>query len=260
MDRSAHVGTGCGLFFKSVVPTDQAKKVPRPGEFKQAEFTETINVDGKNDLSTKLVFTRSIVRRHRATPSSSTCPTPLPDEAPILVDCGQVTVREDLLAPPEMRTSLLAEKYIRFRDPAYADVAHRRVRSVLDRVRHHHGRGMLSRPTRRSPCPITIENAKDLETLGKVVSELAKKSTETYTTASVSMWKMLAGDEKWDAEKLTKSATKIVGQAAADANNAGMMLQKLVNLATQEDGAKPMTSSTPPPAAGPRGRHVPRVG
>ena len=35
---------------------------------------------------------------------------------------------------------------------------------------------------------------------------------------------MLAGDEKWDAEKLTKSATKIWGQAAADATNAAMML------------------------------------
>ena len=57
--------------------------------------------------------------------------------------------------------------------------------------------------------PTQIENAKDLDTLGKVVSELAKKSADTYTTASVSMWKMLAGDEKWDAEKLTKSVTKI---------------------------------------------------
>jgi hypothetical protein len=76
-----------------------------------------------------------------------------------------------------------------------------------------------------------IQNAKDLETLGKAVTELAKKSTDTYTAASVSVWKMLAGDEKWDAEKLTKSVTKIWGQAAADATNAGMMLQKLAALA-----------------------------
>jgi len=84
--------------------------------------------------------------------------------------------------------------------------------------------------------PNPIDNAKDLDTLGKVVSELAKKSTDTYTTASVSVWKMLAGDEKWDAEKLTKSVTKIWGQAAADATNAGMMVQKLVNLAADGGG------------------------
>jgi len=83
-----------------------------------------------------------------------------------------------------------------------------------------------------------IENAKDLETLGKIVSELAKKSTEQYTTASLSMWKMLAGDEKWDAEKLTKSVTKILGQAAADASNAGMMVTKLANLAAEGGGGK----------------------
>ena len=76
-----------------------------------------------------------------------------------------------------------------------------------------------------------IQNAKDLETLGKAVTELAKKSTDTYTAASVSVWKMLAGDEKWDAEKLTKSATKIWGQAAADATNAAMMVQRLAQLA-----------------------------
>ena len=76
-----------------------------------------------------------------------------------------------------------------------------------------------------------IQNATDLETLGKAVTELAKKSTDTYTAASVSVWKMLAGDEKWDAEKLTKSATKIWGQAAADATNAAMMVQRLAQLA-----------------------------
>lgn len=86
--------------------------------------------------------------------------------------------------------------------------------------------------------PHPIENAKDLETLGKVVSQLAKKSSEQYTTESVNMWKMLAGDEKWDAEKLTKCVTKIVGQAAADASNAGMMLTKLANLAAEGGGGK----------------------
>jgi hypothetical protein len=75
-----------------------------------------------------------------------------------------------------------------------------------------------------------IENANDLATLGNIVSELAKKSTETYTTASVSVWKMLAGDETWDAQKLTQSATKIWGQAAADATNASLMVQRLAAL------------------------------
>jgi hypothetical protein len=87
--------------------------------------------------------------------------------------------------------------------------------------------------------PNPIEDAKDLETLGKAVSLLAKKSTDTYTAASVNVWKMLAGDEAWDAEKLTKSMTKIWGQAAADATNAGMMVQKLVNLAASGRGGSP---------------------
>ena len=78
-----------------------------------------------------------------------------------------------------------------------------------------------------------IQDAKDLETLGKAVTELAKKSTDTYTAASVSMWKILAGDDPWDAEKLTKNATKIWGQAAADATNAAMMLQRLAQLAAK---------------------------
>ena len=87
--------------------------------------------------------------------------------------------------------------------------------------------------------PDPIQDAKDLETLGKVVSELAKKSTETYTTHSVGLWKMLAGDEKWDAEKVTKSATKIWGQAAADATNAAMLLQRLATLAAGAGGGGP---------------------
>jgi hypothetical protein len=85
----------------------------------------------------------------------------------------------------------------------------------------------------------TIENAKDLETLGKVVKALAQKSTETYASASVDLWKMLAGDEKWDPEKLTKSATKIWGQAAADATNAAMMVQRLASLAAAGGGKSP---------------------
>ena len=84
--------------------------------------------------------------------------------------------------------------------------------------------------------PDTIENAKDLETLGKVVGLLAKKSADTYTTASVSIWKILFGEDTWDAAKLTKSATKLWGQAAADATNAAMMLQKLAALAASDEG------------------------
>ena len=84
----------------------------------------------------------------------------------------------------------------------------------------------------------TIEGAKNLETLGKVAQDLAKRSTDTYTTASLSVWKMLAGDETWDMEKLTKSATKIWGQAAADATNAAMLAQKLAKLAASGGGGK----------------------
>ena len=83
-----------------------------------------------------------------------------------------------------------------------------------------------------------INDANDLETLGEVVQALAKRSTDTYTTASLSVWKMLAGDETWDIEKLTKSATKIWGQAAADATNAAMMAQKLAKLAADGGGEK----------------------
>jgi hypothetical protein len=84
-----------------------------------------------------------------------------------------------------------------------------------------------------------IQDAKDLETLGKVASELARKSTETYTTASVGLWKMLAGDEPWSTEKLTKSATKMWGQAAADATNAAMLMQRLATLAAGTGGGSP---------------------
>jgi hypothetical protein len=84
-----------------------------------------------------------------------------------------------------------------------------------------------------------IQDAKDLETLGKVASELARKSTETYATASVGLWKMLAGDEPWSTEKLTKSATKMWGQAAADATNAAMLMQRLATLAAGTGGGSP---------------------
>jgi len=86
--------------------------------------------------------------------------------------------------------------------------------------------------------PNPIEDAKDLETLGKVVTELAKKSTDTYTSASVNVWRMLAGEDTWDAEKLTKSATKIWGQAAADVTNTALMVQRLAALATGGGGTK----------------------
>ena len=111
--------TDCGLFFKSVVPTGAGP--PKTARQFTAEFTETVNVDGRNDLSTKLVFSRSVVYDPPCYALGFNLPDrPLPKGAQILVDCGQVTVREDRNAPPEMRTSLLAEKYIRFADPAYA--------------------------------------------------------------------------------------------------------------------------------------------
>ena len=84
--------------------------------------------------------------------------------------------------------------------------------------------------------PDTIENAKDLETLGKVVGLLAKQSAERYTKASVSMWGILLGEDTWDAEKLTNSATKLWGQAAVDATNAAMVLQKLAGFAARNEG------------------------
>ena len=80
-----------------------------------------------------------------------------------------------------------------------------------------------------------IDDAKDLDTLGQVMRGLAKRSTDTYTRATVSVWKMLAGDETWDMEKLTKNATKIWGQAAADATNAAMIAQRLAKLAADGD-------------------------
>ena len=81
-----------------------------------------------------------------------------------------------------------------------------------------------------------IKDAKDLDALGQVVTLLAKRSTETYTTATVGIWKMLAGDEKWDAEKLTKSVTKIWGQAAVDATNAAMTAQRFATLVADDGG------------------------
>ena len=84
-----------------------------------------------------------------------------------------------------------------------------------------------------------IKDAKDLDTLGLIVTDLAKRSTDTYTAASVSIWKMLVGGETWDMAKLTKSATKIWGQAASDATNAAMMAQRLASLAAKGGGGSP---------------------
>jgi hypothetical protein len=107
----------CGLFFKSVVP----KKLPGPqGDEFCATFRETVNVGDGADLSTDLVFRRSIEGEvlyalEFNLPAGSPTKT-----AKIVVDAGQVTVREDPHAPdPTKRTSMLAEKFIRFKDPAY---------------------------------------------------------------------------------------------------------------------------------------------
>ena len=59
---------------------------------------------------------------------------------------------------------------------------------------------------------------------------------------------LASATRQWDAEKLTKSATKIWGQAAADATNAAMMVQKLATLAAaKDDGGKLVTQGAPPP-------------
>jgi hypothetical protein len=107
----------CGLFFKSVVPKDAPG--PEGDEF-CATFTETINLGDAADLSTDLVFRRSIEGEQLYALEFDLPAGPLPDDAQIEVDAGQVTVREDRLAPdPAKRTTLLAEKFIRFKDPAY---------------------------------------------------------------------------------------------------------------------------------------------
>jgi hypothetical protein len=112
----------CGLFFRSVKPVGTGPS-PTTREF-QAKFTETVNVDGTNDLVTELVFSRTVddARPGPAAPVLYALGFNLPDpppKGPIVVDCGQVTVREDPLAPSGQRTLLLAEKYIRFADAKY---------------------------------------------------------------------------------------------------------------------------------------------
>jgi hypothetical protein len=82
-------------------------------------FTETVCIDETTTLSTDLVFSRSADEPNLYALEFDLPPPPLPAGAAIVVDAGQVTVREDPLAPPALRTSLLAEKYIRFADPAY---------------------------------------------------------------------------------------------------------------------------------------------
>lgn len=108
----------CHLFFKAVVQKQGAMLSATVPEF-SATFTETVYIDGNNTLSTDLVFSRSVDEPHLYA-LEFTLPTPLDPKADILVDTGQVTVREDPYAPTSKRTALLAEKYILFRDPKYA--------------------------------------------------------------------------------------------------------------------------------------------
>ena len=97
------------------------KEEPGPqGDEFCATFTETVNVGDDADLSTDLVFRRSIEGEVLYALEFDLPPGPRPDDAQIVVDAGQVTVREDRLAPdPTKRTAMLAEKFIRFEDPAY---------------------------------------------------------------------------------------------------------------------------------------------
>ena len=100
-----------------MVPKEQPG--PQGDEF-CATFTETVNVGDDADLSTDLVFRRSIEGKVLYALEFDLPPGALPEEAKIVVDAGQVTVREDPHAPdPTKRTSMLAEKFIRFKDPAY---------------------------------------------------------------------------------------------------------------------------------------------
>jgi hypothetical protein len=107
----------CHLFFKTVAQKPGVTAATAP-EF-SATFTETVFVDGTTTLSTDLVFSRTVDGERLYALEFDLPPGPLPDTAAIVVDAGQVTVREDPNAPPARRTALLAEKYIRFADPAY---------------------------------------------------------------------------------------------------------------------------------------------
>jgi hypothetical protein len=111
--------TDCSLFFKSV-ELKAGQSVPADATEFEGTFTETVCVDGDSTLSTDLVFRRS-VQGTDLYALEFDLPTPVATDAEIVVDAGQVTVRHDENAPPERATSLLAEKYILFDDPAFAD-------------------------------------------------------------------------------------------------------------------------------------------
>jgi len=108
----------CHLFFKSVAPK-AGVPVPTGRSFDSTVFREVVSVDGDSELSTNLVFSRTVEDPHLYATEFDLPPPPLPDDAEIVVDAGQVTVREDPLAPPARRTTCLAEKYIRFADTAF---------------------------------------------------------------------------------------------------------------------------------------------
>jgi hypothetical protein len=108
----------CHLFFKSVAPPAGAP-APTGRTFDNTLFREVVSTGGDSDLSTNLVFSRTVEDPYLYAAEFDLPPPPLPADADIVVDAGQVTVRQDPLAPAGRRTSLLAEKYIRFADPAY---------------------------------------------------------------------------------------------------------------------------------------------
>jgi hypothetical protein len=108
----------CHLFFKSVAPK-AGTPVPTGRSFDSTLFREVVSVDGDSELSTDLVFSRTVEDPYLYATEFDLPPPPLPDGAEIVVDTGQVTVREDPLAPPARRTTCLAEKYIRFADPEF---------------------------------------------------------------------------------------------------------------------------------------------
>jgi hypothetical protein len=108
----------CPLFFQSMV-LKAGQSLPANAPEFTATFTETVVIDDETTLSTDLVFNRGIAEPYLYALTFDLPPPPLPQSAPIVVDAGQVTVREDKYAPASQRTSLLCEKLIRFSDPAY---------------------------------------------------------------------------------------------------------------------------------------------
>ena len=95
--------------------------------------------------------------------------------------------------------------------------------------------------------PDTIENAKDLETLGKVVSELAKKSTDTYTTASVGIWKMLAGDENVGRGEAHEERDEDLGPGGGRRHQRGDDAPEAGHARRQRTRAGAVTQGAPPP-------------